>query len=250
MGDVKLLRHRETWAKKRCLRLVYSSWYRRILRHLVSGPTVELGAGSGNFKESCPRVVSSDLACEPWLDAAFDAHRMPFPNGRLGNLVLVDVLHHLSSPAGFLREAARVLRPGGRLILLEPYPSPLARRVFARTHPEPFLMDADPFNDGMAAFDTPKDPWQANQAIAWLMFFRHIVRFRQRFGDRFLILRRTRQDCLAYPATGGFEHDALLPTVIFPLLLALEYPLAPLRRLCAFRCFVVLQRVGSETEVS
>ncbi len=243
MADPRLHQHRQTWQRKGPLRLVYRSWYRRIGTVLADGPTVELGAGSGNFKEYRPAVIASDISPEPWLDVTFDAHSLPFADGRLGNLVLVDVLHHLAAPALFLEEAARVLRPGGRLVLLEPYPSPLARRVFASVHPEPFLLDADPFA-AAAPPSSPKDPWKANQAVAWLLFFRHRDRFLERFGTRFRLLRCRRQDCLAYPASGGFEHRALAPGFLFPLLLALEWPLAPLRRLLAFRCFVVLERSG------
>jgi 2-polyprenyl-3-methyl-5-hydroxy-6-metoxy-1,4-benzoquinol methylase len=32
----------------------------------------------------------------------------------------VDVLHHLEFPVVFFREAARVLRPGGRVLMVEP----------------------------------------------------------------------------------------------------------------------------------
>jgi ubiquinone/menaquinone biosynthesis C-methylase UbiE len=54
------------------------------------------------------------------LDARlFPAERIPFPDGSF-ELVTVRVApHHFSSPKGFVAEAARVLRPGGHLLLID-----------------------------------------------------------------------------------------------------------------------------------
>ncbi len=47
-----LEKHKETWEKKKILRVIYEEWYKKIIDNLskVEGKTVELGAGSGNFK--------------------------------------------------------------------------------------------------------------------------------------------------------------------------------------------------------
>jgi len=50
-----------------------------------------------------------------------DAHRQPFPDDSLDVVVANSVLHHLDPPVAF-REIGRVLRPGGRLLLMEPRP--------------------------------------------------------------------------------------------------------------------------------
>ena len=49
-----------------------------------------------------------------------DAEVLPFSEGRFDHLVVRDLVHHLEQPAVFVAEAWRVLRPGGRLDLLEP----------------------------------------------------------------------------------------------------------------------------------
>jgi hypothetical protein len=75
-----LEKHKETWEKKKILRVIYTAWYNKIINDLssVKGDTVELRAGSGNFKEFKPDVILSDIDEYEWLDMCFDAHNMPF----------------------------------------------------------------------------------------------------------------------------------------------------------------------------
>ena len=58
------------------------------------------------------------------------ASALPFPDGDFDLVVASNLLFHLSDPATALREAARVLRPGGRLALLEPA-TPMIRPAMA-----------------------------------------------------------------------------------------------------------------------
>ncbi|MCP5053531.1 MAG: methyltransferase domain-containing protein, partial [bacterium] len=190
-------RHRQTWKKKKILRVIYGDWYRRILKDMQrgNGRTIELGGGGGNFKEFKPGAITSDIEYCPWLDTCFDAHDMPFNGHSAGNIVMIDVLHHLADPVRFFKEAARVLETGGRIIMLEPFPTPFSLFVYRRVHPEPFIMDADYFDtagengeNGVGNIpDTAKDPWDANQAMAYLLFFKQREKFLRRFGDQFKI---------------------------------------------------------------
>jgi ubiquinone/menaquinone biosynthesis C-methylase UbiE len=48
-----------------------------------------------------------------------DMYRLPLPDGSFDTVVLQMVLHHAEDPAGVVTEAARVLAPGGRLLLID-----------------------------------------------------------------------------------------------------------------------------------
>ena len=71
--------YREIWDRKPVLRAVYGDIYRRMLEHVVPGPILEVGGGSGNFKLFAPATISSDILPAPWLDLVCDAQQLPLP---------------------------------------------------------------------------------------------------------------------------------------------------------------------------
>jgi SAM-dependent methyltransferase len=50
-----------------------------------------------------------------------DAANLPFGNGAVDAVVLLDVMEHVANPAAMVAEAHRVLRPGGYLVLSVPH---------------------------------------------------------------------------------------------------------------------------------
>jgi len=116
----QLADHRGVWDRKPVLRLVYEDFYDRVAAACRAGRTIEIGGGIGNLKRRLTDVVATDIQSAPWLDCVADAQRLPFADACAANIVMVDVLHHLEFPLVFFREAARVLRPGGRVLMVEP----------------------------------------------------------------------------------------------------------------------------------
>ena len=53
-----------------------------------------------------------------FVAASVDA--LPFDDGHFDHLLVRDLIHHLDEPEAFVREAWRVLEPGGRIDVLEP----------------------------------------------------------------------------------------------------------------------------------
>lgn len=232
--------YRETWQRKPALRAIYFDIYSRIRAHCRPGRVLEVGGGSGNFKEHAPDVVSTDIVFAPWLDAVCDAQRLPFTDSAFRNIVMVDVLHHLERPVRFLAEAERVLAPGGRLIFCEPAITPVSGVFYRLFHAEPVDMRADPLADGPL---TPgRDPFESNQAIPTLL----AGRFRSALAERLprLVLASCdRFAFAAYPLSGGFRRWSLLPRIAAPPLLKVEWALRHVMgRLAAFRMLAVYER--------
>ena len=232
--------HREAWERRPLLRALYRDWYRRVEAELaaVAGPSVELGSGIGSFKEHNPAVVATDAVASPWAEEVVDAQDLPYDNASVANLVLIDVLHHLPRPARFLDEARRVLRPGGRVVLVEPYCSPLSLALYRRFHHERTDPSVDPFGEGALSSEAPFD---ANQALATLLFWRQLGRFQDRY-PQLAVRTRERFGLLAYPLSGGFTKPPLAPARLGPALLWVERRLAFAAPLMAFRCLVTLER--------
>ncbi|MFT6580065.1 MAG: SAM-dependent methyltransferase [Alphaproteobacteria bacterium] len=234
--------YRAVWKTKPVLRVLYTAWYEKIAAARRGGRSLEIGGGSGNFKEFADNVVSSDILFADWLDVACDAQRLPFADGSFDDIVMFDVLHHVERPPLFLREAARVLRPGGRIVMMEPGVTPISGLFFKMFHDEPVDMGADPYLVGPV--DPEKDPFDANQAIPTLLFQ---GRARQaKFETAFPELRIDvveRLGCLAYPLSGGFRPWSAVPAGCVGALTAVENLLGPLLKpLMAFRLFVVLEK--------
>lgn len=234
-----LQERRLKWRSKRTLRTLYRKWYCGIGDSLREGVTLELGGGSGNLKEYFPEVISSDLLFAPWLDAVLDAHKLPFENSSLDNIVLFDVLHHLAAPAIFLNEASRVLKGAGRIIMIEPYVSWFSFLVYQFLYAEDLNWHFNPFaSDGAGS---KKDPFYGNQAIPNLIFEKYRNRFKEKF-PQFDIIREEKMDFIVYPLSGGFRYPNLCPRSLYPLLARLEERIRPLKQIFAFRSFIILEK--------
>lgn len=60
---------------------------------------------------------------------ACDGHRLPFKDNSFNFVTLIESLHHMVDPQQTLLEARRVLVPGGKLFLYEPYAYDPYRRI-------------------------------------------------------------------------------------------------------------------------
>jgi len=96
---------------------------------------LEIGCGEGanlhHLAERQPRAryVGIDFSTEkarfaasatPAIAARADAARLPFADASFDAVLVRDLLHHVPARAAVLAEAARVLRRGGRLTVIEP----------------------------------------------------------------------------------------------------------------------------------
>lgn len=232
--------YRDIWHRKPVLRAIYDDIYRRIVAASAPGSMLEIGGGSGNFKDFAPHAVSSDIVPAAWLDLVCDAQRLPFADASFANIVMVDVLHHIESPLRFLREIERVLRPRGRLIFCEPAITPLSGIFYRLFHEEPVNMLADPLAAKTISAD--KDPWDSNQAIPTLLVGKYrdalthaVPELKLESLDRFSFA--------AYPLSGGFQPWCALPDLLARPLLKLEWMSRHLLgRLAAFRMLAVYSK--------
>ena len=244
--DQRQLRHRGVWQRKPALRLLYRDLQRQLLAGCGDGTIVEIGGGTAHIKEISSEVISVDILPFPGIDVVADAHRLPFADGSIAALVMLDVLHHLERPIQFFEEAARVLRPNGRLAMIEPAMTPLARRFYDRFHEEPVDMNADPF--AAVDVDPERDPFDANQAIPSLLFSTEAARARfEAAVPAFRVRHVDWLSLIAYPLSGGFQPWSLLPAALVDPLLELERRIPIfIRKGMGFRMMVALERLGDD----
>jgi SAM-dependent methyltransferase len=238
----RFARHREAWENNPALRALYEGWYEEVRRRLpdrARGRWVELGSGPGFARAVIPELELSDVVRAPWHDHQVDAEALPFAPASVGALVLFDVLHHLPRPAVFLAEAVRVLVRGGRLVLCEPYVSPLSYPIYRFLHEERCDLSVDPLGE---ARTSGSDPFDGNQAIPSLLLGRHKRELMRRFPD-LEVVEVVRLAGPSYPASGGFSRRPLLPMPIWRAMRAFEERLPQAAfRLLGFRMLATLQR--------
>jgi SAM-dependent methyltransferase len=223
------------WQRKALLRGMYEHWYRRIAEELRPGPICEVGAGTGNFKRWLqPRVCwTLDILPGRFVDVRADALRLPFARGSIANLVLFDALHHLARPLDFFCQAAQVLAPGGRVILVEPYVSAWGWLVWKFLHHERVDFGDVERTAGKAA-------WDGNAAIP-----RWVLACRNRDRLPLEVVTTEYGECLAYPLSGGFSYRPLLPGPVLLCLRKLEQTRLFRNRLVSLRVFAVLEVAGN-----
>jgi SAM-dependent methyltransferase len=230
------------WERKPVLRTVYNDFYDRIVAACAWGLTVEIGGGIGNLKQRLPNVVATDIQFAPWLDCVADAQHLPLADGTLSNVVMVDVLHHIEFPAVFFRQVSRALRPGGRIIMVEPAITWGSSLFYRLIHHEPVRMSEDPLAAGTP--NPNRNPYESNQAIPTLIATRDRERFAKMFPD--LTIASTHWfSFFVYPLTGGFKPWSLISPRMAQRVLRFERFLEPwLGRLGAFRMMLVVEKRG------
>lgn len=118
---------------------------RYLLRRYPQSPVVAVNISDAQLRETSRRARE----CRPIRG---DASRLPFADASFDNLVCVEAAFHFSTRRRFLREARRILRPGGRLVLSDMLWSawahrkiphlPLANHVKSMEEYEPLYREA------------------------------------------------------------------------------------------------------------
>ncbi|MEE9405589.1 MAG: methyltransferase domain-containing protein [Algisphaera sp.] len=118
------------------------AWVHAALAQIPNGATLlDAGAGEGRYRKACAHLnyVAQDfnqydgsgngdgLQTGSWestpLDIVSDITAIPRPDASFDAILCSEVLEHVPEPIAALRELARLLKPGGTLVLTAPFAS-------------------------------------------------------------------------------------------------------------------------------
>ena len=236
-------RRRALIAAKPFLRRIYHEWYRVLAQRIPSGPgrVLELGSGAGSLHEYVPDVIRSEVFQCSRVDLIADARELPFVDSSLRAIVMIDVFHHVPDVRRFLRDAARAVRRGGVIAMIEPWSTTWSRFVYGTFHHEPFRPDAARWE-----FEAGGPLSSANGALPWIVFARDRMTFEREF-PQWTVEEIAPGMPLRYLLSGGVSLRALMPGWSFPAWRAVEGLATPLMGELAMFATITLRRNDGAT---
>jgi len=233
------LLHAKIIQRKPFLKRIYVDFYRQFRKavsDLEGKVLVELGSGGGFIKEMIGNVITTDVLDLPNVDKVLSATDMPFEQGSVDAFFMFDVLHHITDPRAFFKEALRCLKSSGKIIMIEPANTWWSRFIYRNFHHEIFdtqgqweLEEIGPVSHG-------------NGAMSWIIFSRD----RDIFEDEFPSLRivgMQNHTPLRYLLSGGLTLRQLVPSFTYPVIKSVEYLLSPANNLLGMFQTIELEKV-------
>lgn len=216
----------QTIRDKAALRSWYEDVYRRYCDCLgrcpQTGIALEIGSGGGFANERIPGIVTSDILPYRNVSQVLDAATLPFADGSLRFIGMLNVFHHLPRPEEFLNEAARCLMAGGRMLIVDQHRGWISRFVLKYLHHEPFRPDAREW-----PFSSEGPLSGANGALAWIVFNRDRARFEREYPS-LRIVSVTPHSALVYWLAGGLKPWSLLGGRSYRVAASLDHALCRL----------------------
>ncbi len=222
----------------RFLRQIYQEWYGALIASLPNGPgaVLELGSGAGFLAEMIPGLIASEVFWCEHIRLVADGRRLALRTACLRAIVMTDVLHHIPDVCAFFTDAARCVRSGGVLVMIEPWATRWSRIIYTRLHHEPFWPQTPDWR-----FPAQGPLSSANGALPWIVFERDRVQFERESPQWRIEMIRPFMP-FRYLVSGGVSLRALMPGWSFGAWRELERLFDPWMNTWAMFALIVLRR--------
>jgi len=234
---------RQIIQRKTFLKKFYRECYLSIAQSLpnhINGPVIELGSGAGFLKEYIPNLLTSEIIKIPNVDLILDGTNLPFSTDALKGIVMIDVLHHIPNAASFFSDAQKCIKPGGVIIIIEPWSTPWSRFVYRYLHHEPFELDVKEWK-----FPTGGPLSQANSALPWIIFERDREKFEKEF-PQFKIQEIMLNFPFCYILSGGVSLRSIIPGSMYNVIRKIENISQPWMNSLAMFAKIILERKAAD----
>ena len=195
------------------LRQLYGEWYEYFIEEmerLPEGMKIELGSGSGFFKKIMPSIISTDSQPFPTNDLTFSPSTMPFNSDSVSGIFMIDTFSKIKDTQAFLTEAQRVLKPGGKMIMVEPATS-IWGRVAHRLFNHKSFDRSGTWSNTLSASQK-----RVNSALPYIVFERDRSRFQNEFPALSLKNMTYHTPFRYFVGGGNCLNSAIVPASSYP----------------------------------
>lgn len=235
-----LLEHREIINSKLFLKNVYVDFYKILKSYRVQkkGLLIEVGSGGGFLKRFIPKVITTDVLKADGIDRKLDLEDIKLKSNSVSVFYMLNVFHHIKNPKRALYEMQRCLIDGGKIIMIEPWPTVFSKFIYKNFHHETFDTSS-----GWKIYGSGRMS-DANGALPWIIFKRDSQKFKKTFPN-LIVDEITPHTPFKYLFSGGLSHPQYLPNSFYPLLSSMEKLLSPLNKLVAMFATIVITKTTS-----
>jgi len=237
--------HSEIIKNKKMIKHVFQEFYSLCVEldksYLTGfGKTIEIGSGVSFIKETYPNIVTSDVKNYEGVDMVVDAQNMPFIDNEIHAFYGINCFHHFPKPNKFFAEIVRTLKPGGGVVLIEPYYGYLSDKIHTKIHKDEF------FDKQQLAWETGQCSNQymtgANQALSYIIFNRDKKIFEERFPELEIVYCSVLNNYIRYLVSGGVNFKQLMPDFLEGLLKVFEKLLKPFNKVFGLHHLIVIRK--------
>lgn len=236
-----LLAHKKIINNNKFLNLINKRFYKMIASNVSQKPVVEMGSGPGFIKKVIHGAITTDVIKGPGIDKVVNAEKLPFRSKSVGSIVMLNVFHHIKNPIKALHEFNRCLKPNGKIIMVEPWPTLWSKFIYHNFHNEEFNVKGNWKIKGTGRMS------DANGALPWIIFKRDVKKFKKLFPN-LQIVDIELHTPFKYLVSGNLSKPQLLPVSFYPIVDYFEKIISPLNKYLALFATVVIKKVGTHTK--
>jgi len=208
---------------------------------------IEFGAGAGlsSFFLKDYNIIVTDYCESEWLDIKnVNAEDSVFDDCSFDYIIMSNVIHHLDKPKLFFEEALRILKPGGRIIVIEPYSSILLKVFLAIKKHEQINYTLNPLLKDYSFNRIAKTDIDGNNAVGRLLFEDSTL-FENQFPN-FQVTYKSYEECMVFVNSGGQYVKSLYVPLPFFLLKLLNvcdrFLITVWKKMFALGLYVVIRK--------
>lgn len=232
-----LLAHKTIIINNKFLNLIHKNFYKRIASNISQRPIIELGSGPGFIKKIIRGAITTDVIKGPEIDKVVNAEKLQFKSKSVGSIVMLNVFHHIKNPKRALSEMERCLINGGKIIMVEPWPTLFSKFIYQNFHHETFDTNLGWKINGKGRMS------DANGALPWIVFKRDVKKFKRMFPCLQIISIELHTP-FKYLVSGNLSKPQLLPVSFYPIVDYFEKLISPLNKYLALFATIVITKVN------